>query len=125
MSTDTLLTEIMKVGKEVISALFIEDGQLKTWRGRQGVMLPPEDKIKDLLFQRVLINSLLNLRKEYVGKMHFSLTRHDLQDVLHFSWTIANKEIIVLVSLFKSPNPFTIIEKLQSLILHWRSNYEI
>ncbi|AIC14434.1 hypothetical protein [Nitrososphaera viennensis] len=121
MLADTLLKEIMDANEHVVAALFIEDGQLTIWRGRDDVALPPENKVKDLLFQRLLINALLSAKKEYTGKLHFDLTRYDLIDMVHFGWVRAEKEVILLIIMLKSTNVLAEIEKFQTLISQWKS----
>ncbi|WP_148699404.1 hypothetical protein [Candidatus Nitrososphaera evergladensis] len=124
MSVDILLKEIMDANRDVVAALFMEDGELTAWRGRDDVALPPDDKVKDLLFHRFLINALLGTRKEYVGKVHFNLTRYDLIDIVHFGWFSAEKEVILVVMMSKSANTLEEIEKLQTLITRWKSMSE-
>lgn len=96
MARKDLCAQALAIGKYVMGAFYVQQGSLTHWRMREGLKLPEPEKVGALMFQRTLIHSMLKMREEYVGRMHFAMSSYEQMDIFDFG--IDNKPTILLVT---------------------------
>ena len=66
---------------------------------RKGLQLPEPEKVSAMMFQHTLIHSMLKMREEYVGKMHFVMSSYDQIDIFQFGLDGDDKPAILIVTI--------------------------